>query len=948
MPRAKFIQHTLLNTVTVCFATAMTLLSDWSALQARLHTTPSGRPPTGYSSSASAVCAVWLFFQIFFVSSIGSKLPQMKFPVIIYSIYANIGLTYGTQFPTNSALINFAVSLLKCFLTGFALAVGVHFVIFPVSARKPVFGDIAGMLGALRGILKAQTAFMQAFEDGGGPNAKESLSQTLNGNTSKASNGSAQHPIDPEVLRAREGAVKAATQGLHMLLGKTQADLPPAKREWAYGKLTAEDISESISKIRNCALPIIGLASLIDTLHQVSHFGEWDVLLTPDKSEFNALSDAEKERREHVLEEWQAVMRTMHEPCAGIVNAMDDAIEHVLLILQLKPRPKSVKKKNNTEADPENQADATAPGQAAFAAAFEEKIKAFYESRQLTLRSWSEQQGLTLAADMFDEQSTEEMHLDVSTTDGRRHRVQIYVILYMEYLFYAASKAVLAIVQYADAKVADGTMKKSRIISPGGRRLKKWLKNVVSKPETTDAGDFDLSATQQETVDLEFGKGYAELDPEHFPPRNAFERAMNLVRLIPICLRSRHCAHGFRAACATMSVAIVAYLRETQTFFFKQRLFWATIMIAFSMQRTSGQAVFSFVVRVAGTTLALVASYVIWYIVNGHAAGVLVFEFIYIACCFWILFNKPRYTILGVLAAITSVLIVGYELQVQQIGIAVSESNGQPAYPLYELAPYRLATVAGGLFIAYIWTIFPYPVSEHTELRQNVSGTMHLLSRYYTIIHETAKSRGNGTEGDPTSETSPGRVLETARLKTFTKLQVLLNQLREVASYSRWQFDFGGRFPFETYKEMSDRLERIVRCMSLIGYGSASFRDTHSDAEVSGSEWLRNFKKLVAEVDPTSHEITTRLYVLSACLLHGQPLPPYMPPFEAFNLAHRLRAMDKDILSVTHLAEPGYAAFAVLQIASRTLVDELNALTENVRTLCGEMDFSVRVADVKA
>lgn len=35
----------------------------------------------------------------------------------------------------------------------------------------------------------------------------------------------------------------------------------------------------------------------------------------------------------------------------------------------------------------------------------------------------------------------------------------------------------------------------------------------------------------------------------------------------------------------------------------------------------------------------------------------------------------------------------------------LSESNGQPAYPTYELAPYRLATVAAGLFVAFIWTI---------------------------------------------------------------------------------------------------------------------------------------------------------------------------------------------------------------------------------------------------
>lgn len=157
-------------------------------------------------------------------------------------------------------------------------------------------------------------------------------------------------------------------------------------------------------------------------------------------------------------------------------------------------------------------------------------------------------------------------------------------------------------------------------------------------------------------------------------------------------------------------------------------MFWAAIMIAISMNRLAGmymptvpflivltiagQSVFNFFVRVFGSAVSMAATFVVWYIVDGQTAGVLVFEFIWIFCCFWVLVKRPRFVVVAIISSITSVLIVGYELQVRKIGVQVAISNFQLYYPIYELAPYRLACVAGGLFVAFIWTIFPVS-AEH-------------------------------------------------------------------------------------------------------------------------------------------------------------------------------------------------------------------------------------------
>ena len=123
-------------------------------------------------------------------------------------------------------------------------------------------------------------------------------------------------------------------------------------------------------------------------------------------------------------------------------------------------------------------------------------------------------------------------------------------------------------------------------------------------------------------------------------------------------------------------------------------------MIALSMNRTAGQSIFNFVLRVLGTAIAMVGAYIIWYIVDGKAPGVIVFLWLWIFMAFYIVIKMPKFVVVGILSLVTAVLIIGYELQVQVLGVELAESNGQPAYPTYLLAPYRLATVAGGLFIA--------------------------------------------------------------------------------------------------------------------------------------------------------------------------------------------------------------------------------------------------------
>ncbi|KAF6222410.1 hypothetical protein HO133_001496 [Letharia lupina] len=174
LPRSKYIQTMLFNIIGLCIGAAVALLEIYCSVQARAHTTPSvkatgngpspGTAVSNYNSSASAVSAIWLFFNIYLVNTLRASRPQLQFPVIIYSIFANVASVYAPTFPTMVAGIAFAKRLLEAFLTGFAIATGVSLFIFPVSVRMTFFKQSAGFIAAVQSTLKAQISYLQTLE----------------------------------------------------------------------------------------------------------------------------------------------------------------------------------------------------------------------------------------------------------------------------------------------------------------------------------------------------------------------------------------------------------------------------------------------------------------------------------------------------------------------------------------------------------------------------------------------------------------------------------------------------------------------------------------------------------------------------------------------------------------------------------------------------------------
>ncbi|KAK0719079.1 hypothetical protein B0T21DRAFT_374722 [Apiosordaria backusii] len=1019
LPRGKFLMNIILNLFSVCLVAAISMLALWSAVKAREHTRSSAPPPSSgtgggqamtmvpYNSSQSAVCAVWLFFGIWLGNVARAKLPAFNLPVIIFSIFVNVAATYGPFMTTTTAAQRFVRELLAAMLVALALALAVNLLVFPISSRLVVFKEVEGAIGLLRRTARLQREYLVSLE-------KEDMFAVA----SHATGSGAQ---EGRRLTKEERAAKQLQETgdkMRQLAGKLHADIPFAKRDFAWGKLDGDDIGELMTLVRNVYIPVLGMMTIIDIFKRVSEHRGWNHHHGEDEDEMPDEDIAAKEREKRV---WNEVMKQLHEPFEILSEAIDQGLEHAGICLELLPRPKK-----NKHADVEAQGEQVQPGDPGLAKVLEEKVAAFYSKKGELLRTWVRERGFRLEGEDEDEERDE-----LPGEQRERDQSQLYIILYMENLMHASGEAVQALVAFADRKVADGTMSKSRVIIPTNRRLRKLLLSVFNNEDSSGEESPDLTETGNTIV--YFGDGYnRKKDPEHLPPETPWQHFGNGLRKISAFFGSEESMFGFRVACATMTVGIVAFLEETQRFFMEQRLVWAMIIIALGMTMTSGQSFFGFLCRVGGTVVAMVLSLINWYIVDGRPAGAIVFMWFFIFISYYFFIKYPRFIPAIMIAIVTQVLIIGYELQTIRLGREVAERTGQPWYPTYLLAPYRLACVAGGSLVAFFWTIFPSPLTDRTWLRRDLSATLYLVANYFGVISSTLQSNLDNTAGDADIPGTPAHQLYKVGRKIFGKVMMLIPSMTQHSEWQRWEPTIGGKFPREAYDDIILRSTRIMAYLTLISYTlmhpnrvyNASNNDMGDDDEnpIHSREWLSALSKVLRTLKPAHHSILSTLTLLSNSLLSGQRLPPFLPLPRPYEMTKRLmklsssspyprdgddngvgydeeyeeetdgapirlvdsrtgrddsdedrllrkrttrlnqklghipehddhrfterprarRPAEVNMLDPRNMEQPGYTEFAVLQVCTTLVCDDLEGLVKAVSGLVGVVDFSFR------
>jgi hypothetical protein len=109
-----------------------------------------------------------------------------------------------------------------------------------------------------------------------------------------------------------------------------------------------------------------------------------------------------------------------------------------------------------------------------------------------------------------------------------------------------------------------------------------------------------------------------------------------------------------------------------------------------------------------------------------------------------------------------------------------------------------------GVILAFIFTIFPFPITSRDILRQDVAYELHLLSNVYSL----SQTRMNlAVLSDGTKES---QVLRKQMGKQGFKCIAVQTRCKENLAYSSWEPNMLYRFPKKTYADLLSSMERYL------------------------------------------------------------------------------------------------------------------------------------------
>ncbi|KAJ6441600.1 arrestin (or S-antigen) [Purpureocillium lavendulum] len=951
----------------------MSLLVIWSSVQARIHTSPQGAAlqPPPYNSSQSAVCGVWLFANIWLANFLRARIPSLNLPVVIYSILVNTSATTGATIPTTNIAESFVRELLVAMLFGLGLAAGVSLLIFPIGGRTVVFSELKTLTTLLGrtislqreclGHLAATGTFLTETPDTvNGTTPPKLGARLLRRATAGRRKVSRASPEEAKPMQLRQNL-----RAIRLLASKVWGDKPIAERSMAWGHLSSGDIHEAFRLYGNVTVSIVAMSTVMDVFRRAADSRTQRLDESPS---MGGAADLDEQRRS-----WKPIVKAIHESLDGLAEPIVEGLEHAGICLGILPRPRRYGKPGGStlvDTDVETGVGHGKPGEEKYGKLVIKKLKQ-HASTTVRPTPGGYQDPDTRRSPPANED------LDYSKGDGTtsgsrpRNQLQLDLLLYTEHLVQSIGAAVQDLVEFADRKVDDGTMSHRRFTFPTKTRLWKWVRGIFKKrgsslkesPDVLEAGYISYG-----------GDFKAKKDPERLPATSVWQRGGNLLCRFSASLGSKESAFGFRVACATMTVGILAFLEATQTFFQQQRLYWAMITIALGMTITSGQSVFGFFCRVGGTCLAMVLSLVNWYMVGQKTAGVIVFLWFFIFLEYYFI-KFPRLASVVMITVITHILIIGYELQVRELGEAVATATGQPYYPTDLLGPYRLAVVAGGSLVAFFWTIFPSPLTDRT---------------YFSIIVATLKAQLDDTIGDVENKSSPAYKMLKARRKAFGYAMRLLSSMESHIEWQRWEPRIGGRFPVKQYQDIFLRVKRIMGYMTLMSYAiphpsqeemAAGSDEKASNMGRKGGPSLQAISDaahgrvtttadhILQGIDVTHHTVISALTLMSNSMLSGQSLPPFLPLPQEYGIAQNSAQSQPNLAEAVsdsakepllHVWDPqvedsdsGASAphdaqsleesgNFMIRLCSMLVCDDLEGLMRTVSDLVGVVDFDVR------
>lgn len=532
--------------------------------------------------------------------------------MVALSIFLVVSLTSTPKFDAVNDGLDFVQRLLTTFLIGLAVATGVSLFVLPITSRRNVFRALRTYTADVDSLFEAQTSFVKHKSD------------ILDEENVRVVDSQAQ----PE--QSSPSDITSRLNKLGGVLSKIKSELTYTSIEPAWGKLSPEDFTEIHEHLNLLFLSLSGLSMLPEASQNMAEV----VFGNRRPRDYNdTITSAEGGTH---IPLWQNMVNGLEERLASTRELVLTGLTASFELLEIPTFNAFDHSRSSRSSDLEQQESEPRNPRPKSPEFFYTEIARYGNRRQNLHQIWPSMMFPSERNDSIPQSGSDQQTNDLGVKE------HLLVFLFLEQLQNEALQAVHCLLSFAEDKVRSGVMRRNRLVLP------KYQHIGLLAPLASMWQRISSSRLQSSTPD----RPWASKDAEHLAPTNWWEQGGSQLRVLTRLLTCAESKFGARVAMASVSVAILAYIRQTQEWFTEERVIWVMIVIVIGMKAESGASTFGYLARVAGTVISTVLSLIVWYIVDGHTAGVLVF--LYFANVFEVSTDTPCTTIILIFLASTT------------------------------------------------------------------------------------------------------------------------------------------------------------------------------------------------------------------------------------------------------------------------------------------------------
>ncbi|GEM12833.1 fusaric acid resistance-like protein [Rhodotorula toruloides] len=360
-------------------------------------------------------------------------------------------------------------------------------------------------------------------------------------------------------------------------------------------------------------------------------------------------------------------------------------------------------------------------------------------------------------------------------------------------------------------------------------------------------------------------------DPDARPPRNAGQRGSLLVYRFFHWWTSPNAVFALKYTAASIVCWLPQVFKSTAWLSYSQKVLWTLITAQTFLAPYSGDQFLSTVQRVIGTAAGLVWGMVIWYVGSangpgtrpGVGAALFVLMLPLVAAR---LFAPPASTMIAIMMAVTSSLVVGYSWQDEHL-----PQYGSPGVG-YSVAWRRGLLVIIGAGVAFVFMLLP-PQSSRVFVRRTHARCIEELGQLYTSIvsswiEEDVRSTKEGeSAGEDGYHVFTPSYRKAARARMLA-LRVKLNASKPTIFQSSYEPSLRGEWPQDQYLHLLMLQLGLLQALGQLGQALVRL----------DPQWRRQLVQDTAFLNqPLIADVTSTFYLISLALRQGSPLPEATP-----------------------------------------------------------------------